>query len=106
MSAFQRTKGAAFEREVSRVLSDAFGIIVQRKLGQARDGGDDIQVGQYRIECKRRAAIAVHEWLEQCMAASSTGDIPIVIARADAKEAIVILRLADFLPLMAAKVTP
>ena len=100
MSAYQRRKGQGFEREISGYLSERLGRVVKRKLGQARDSGDDIQVGKFRIECKRRASLAVYAWLEQCIAACGT-DVPIVIARGDGKEAIAILRLDDLVPLIA-----
>ncbi|MEB3214605.1 MAG: hypothetical protein VKL39_24865, partial [Leptolyngbyaceae bacterium] len=35
MSASQRRKGAAAEREVSAILTDALGVAVKRKLGQS-----------------------------------------------------------------------
>ena len=102
MSAYERRKGASFEREISAYLSERLGFVVKRKLGQARDAGDDIQVGRFRIECKRRTRIAAYEWLDQCAAASNGAqDIPIVIARADGEDAIAIIRLADLVPLIA-----
>lgn len=96
MSKSQRTKGASFEREIANDLTADWGVLIQRNIGQARDGGDDITVPPFRIECKRRAGIAVYEWLEQCEAAAELSDIPVVIARADHKEAIVIMRYADW----------
>ena len=101
MSAYQRRKGATFEREIAAYLSDRLGRVVQRKLGQARDSGDDIQVGPFRIECKRRAALSVYPWLDQCLAAAGDGDIPIVVARGDGREALAIMRLEDLVPLLA-----
>ena len=63
---------------------------------------DDIEIGKFCIECKRRATIAVYAWLEQCEAATNgEREIPVVVARADGKEAIAILRLADLVPLIA-----
>jgi len=101
MSAFQRRKGAGFEREVANYLTDNLGFVVRRQLGQARDGGDDIRIHRYRIECKRRQSIAVMSWLEQCKAACSLAtDVPIVVARADGEEAIAILRLEDLVPMI------
>ena len=57
-----RNKGAAGERELAKILADELGIEVQRKLGQDRDGGDDIQVGKYRLEVKRREALRLDDW--------------------------------------------
>jgi hypothetical protein len=41
-----RDKGARGEREFAELLSNELGQVVKRKLGQARDGGDDISVGR------------------------------------------------------------
>lgn len=106
MSRSERVKGAAFEREIATYLSERLGRVVKRKLGQARDSGDDIQVGRFRIECKRRAAIAVYQWLKQCITAADESDIPVVIARADGQDAIAILRLDDLVPLIAGELGP
>lgn len=106
MSGYQRRKGAEFEREVATYLSDRLGLIVRRKLGQARDGGDDIQIGQFRIEVKRRHSLAFMAWLEQCIACSKQGEIPVVVARADGKEPVAIMRLADIVPLIAGELGP
>jgi hypothetical protein len=53
------------ERELSKILTDELGFEVKRKLGQARDGGDDIQIGKYRIEVKRREALRLDDWCQQ-----------------------------------------
>ncbi len=106
MSRYERERGAAFEREVAGILTEHLGVAVRRKLGQARDGGDDIQVGRFRIECKRRQRIAVYQWLEQCTVAAGERDIPVVVARADGEAAIAVLALADLLPLIAGEMGP
>ena len=52
-----RTKGATFEREVVNIIKEVLGEQVKRNLDQWRDGGHDIALGPYMIECKRRASI-------------------------------------------------
>jgi Holliday junction resolvase len=99
MGKAQRTKGATFERDVVNALKAA-GIDAARNLDQTRDGGGDIDVGAYMIECKRRASIAVYDWLDQCTRAARPGQIPVVVARGDRREAVVILRLDDFIPML------
>jgi Holliday junction resolvase len=96
MGKAQRTRGQVFEREIVNTLKDA-GIDAARNLDQTRDGGGDIDLGAYMIECKRRASIAVYEWLDQCTRAARPGQIPVVVARGDRREAVVILRLDDFI---------
>jgi Holliday junction resolvase len=60
-----RNKGARGENELAGILTDELGFEVKRKLGQARDGGDDIQIGKYRIEVKRREALRLDDWCQQ-----------------------------------------
>lgn len=102
MSKSQRNKGAGFEREVAGILSDALGTVVKRNLAQSRGGaseGPDITVGPFAIECKRRASIAVYDWLDQ--AARDAGDkVPIVVARADGRKPIVIMSLDAAIPMI------
>lgn len=82
MSKSQRAKGAAAEREIAALMTDHFGQIVKRKLGAARDGGDDIEVGPFSIEVKRRAKIAVTAFMEQAW--ENCGDkTPVVMMRED-----------------------
>lgn len=76
-----RNKGAAAERELAAMLSNELGIAVKRKLGQARDGGDDIQIGKFRIEVKRRETLAIEKWCKQVEAACSGQDVPVVAFR-------------------------
>ena len=87
-----RRRGAAAEREFAGMLSNELGQVVKRKLGQARDGGDDIQVGRYRIEVKRREKLAIEAWCKQVEAACTTAahigddgqvhqDVPVVVFR-------------------------
>src|SRR5689334_20038463 len=97
MSKSQRVKGAAFEREIANDLTESWGKKIQRNIGQARDGGDDITVKPFRIECKRRKGIAVYKWLYQCSeACTGTADVPIVVARGDGEDAIVIMAYEDW----------
>lgn len=105
MGASQRRKGAAGENELAKILSEQLGIVVQRKLGQARDGGHDLtQTGPFAWEVKRRKGIAVHEWVDQCAKACGPNDIPIVACRGDNKEWLVIMRLDDALPILRGEV--
>jgi hypothetical protein len=110
MGKSQRTKGATFEREISIEFSRALGMEFKRNIGQARDGGNDIAVGPLVIECKRRKTLGtVYGWLRQAAdACSSRGSIfdieadpnmPVVVAREDGGESIVIMKLDDFLTL-------
>lgn len=77
----RRQKGARGENELAQLLTDQLGFVVKRKLGQARDGGDDIQIGQYKIEVKRHERLSVMDWVRQVEATCGVGEIPIVVFR-------------------------
>lgn len=106
MSASQRRKGANGENELARILSDYFGRVVKRTLGQARDGGHDIETPPFRWEVKRRKAIAVYDFIEQAAQACQDGATPVVAMRADGKGWLVLMRLDDALPLIGGELTP
>lgn len=115
MSKTSRTKGANGEREVCKILSDALGETFTRKLGQARDSGNDIDLGPYRVEVKRRKKIAVTEFMEQaekaCLFASGDWEPghaadyfgklskPLVIMREDGEKWLVMQPLEDWIDL-------
>jgi len=92
-----RNKGAAAERELATILTDRLGFVVQRKLGQARDGGDDIQIGKYRIEVKRREALRLDEWCKQVQEACSEIDVPVVAYRRNGQPWRVVVPLEWFI---------
>ena len=100
-----RTKGAAGERELAEILSNELGVVVKRKLGQARDSGDDIQVGKFRIEAKRRETLALPAWCRQIEAHCQPGEVPIVAYRTNGQPWRIVLKLQDFLPLMRGELT-
>ncbi|QBJ80527.1 hypothetical protein [Aquitalea sp. USM4] len=95
-----RNKGAAGEREFCKLLSAELGMEIKRKLGQARDSGDDAQVGKFRFEVKRRERLEVMKWCEQVEEAAGAGEVPVVAFRQNGEEWRVVLKLSDFLPLM------
>lgn len=98
-----RNKGARGENELAAMLSDELGFVVKRKLGQARDGADDIEVGPFRIEVKRRETLAIMQWVRQIEACTPKNQIPVVAFRQNGQEWRVVLRMKDFLPLMSEK---
>lgn len=99
MSKMQRTKGAMYEREICDRLTQAVGRKVQRHIGQARDGGNDISVGNFIFECKRRKSLKTIEgWIQQAEAAKKTSEeTAVVVMRSDGGKSLVMLSLEDFL---------
>lgn len=100
-----RNKGAAAEREFTGILSDHLGTVVKRKLGQARDSGDDVQVGKFRIEVKRRETLAIMQWCRQVEACSAEHEVPVVAFRQNGQDWRIVMKLKDFLPLMAGELS-
>lgn len=100
-----RNKGAAAERELATILSDELGFVVKRKLGQARDSGDDIQVQKYRIEAKRRETLALPAWCRQIEKHCEPGEVPVVAYRQNGQPWRIVMKLEDFLPLLRGDLT-
>lgn len=108
MGKSQRNKGAAGEREWTKMLSTT-GVTAKRLLGQARDGGGDVPAPPLLWEVKRYAKFAVYQHIDQA-AASLTPEsrilaydgcaIPAVALRGDNREWLVVLRATDALPLL------
>lgn len=101
-----KRRGANSENELARILSDHFGRVVKRTLGQARDGGHDIETPPFRWEVKRRKKLAVYDFIEQAAEACQDGATPVVAMRADGKGWLVLMRLEDALPLIRGELTP
>ena len=87
-----RQKGAAFEREVAKLIDEHLGIKVKRDLEQYRasDHGDLIGLDGWTIECKRYSADRGAggsfrpAWWEQAVAAAlSSGNEPVLIYKYD-----------------------
>lgn len=101
MSASQRRKGAAYERELAkRWRDDGLYPEAKRGIGQARSGGEvsDVEGTPWWIEAKRRKRHDVRAAMRQAIEASD-GRAPVVVARYDgdaADEALVVMRLADW----------
>jgi len=65
VSAAQRNKGAAGERELVRLLGDRLGLDLTRRLSQWREGGHDLDGCGLAFEVKRRRTATpadVHRW--------------------------------------------
>ena len=89
-----RQRGQEGEREICALLSAEFGFVVRRRLGQERDSGHDVSLPGFTVECKRRKRIAgLYEWIAQADVAKCP---PVVLARADGREWLVVMRLSDW----------
>jgi Holliday junction resolvase len=91
MSKSQRTKGAAFEREIVIALNE-HGADAERNLSQSRDGGYDIDSRFGTWECKKRAKLAA------CLRPAE--NVRGVIFAQDHGERLILLRFKDAAQLM------
>ena len=96
MSLLSRRKGRAWEQEVARILRPLFGDGVRRGW-QSRSGKDasDIEGTPYHIECKHGKAVSVWAAMRQAVEASN-GRMPVVVAKLDRSEPLVVMRLSDW----------
>lgn len=91
-----RAKGAAAERELANLFSEYLGMTIKRKLGAPRDGGDDLEIGPYSVECKRSERLLIQEWWRQCT--KNAGDQkPLLCFRQSRGEWLCTMRLTDFI---------
>jgi hypothetical protein len=83
-------KGATFERDVCKWLGVNLGIETERLLGQARNGGADIETDHFLIEVKRRETLNLYEWWSQVLRAKENHPnkdiIPIVVFKQNRKD--------------------
>ncbi len=103
MGRSQRVKGAVYEREVAAKLTAALGTTAKRRLGQAREGGHDIDIDLPLVtECKRRKRpMEAMRWLKQADDSAKEG-MSLVVTRGDDSRDAVVMYLDDFLPVYAA----
>ena len=103
MGAKSRNKGAAFEREVARMIHDHRGIDVRRNLTQYQEKGHGDLVGWpgVVIECKRHATATRSQvdawWLETQAEAIVTEARPVLIYKADRQPVRVVVSAPDFI---------
>ena len=103
-----RNKGAAFEREVAKILSDATGVEWKRGLGQTRGGGseradvytEDLVGSLFHVECKNQKICNIKGAMKQALGdIKGTNKVPVVITKDTRQETLVTMRLEDWLPL-------
>lgn len=107
MAKISRQRGATYEREVANEIFDILGVRIKRNLKQYQQADEgDLLLGKYLIECKRRKAIAVHEFMDQAVKACEPGQTPVVIMRADGKKSLAVIHLPDLLKLLGNELDP
>jgi hypothetical protein len=78
----QRRKGAAAEREFAHIMGAELGMKFDRQLSQSRDGGCDLVMSGFAVECKRHESNPLRAWWAQaCISAKALGLMPAVAFR-------------------------
>ena len=98
MSAMQRRKGQAGERELFALLSDELGFTVRRNVDQARQGGaDGLDIPGWAVEAKRQETLSIPAWWAQAER-QAVRRKPILFYRASRKPWRAVLDLHDVAP--------
>ncbi|WP_259341659.1 putative PDDEXK endonuclease [Bordetella avium] len=85
MSKLSRTKGAAYERKVALMLSEATGMTWRRRV-RNHDGDsdvvcDDAALAHISIECKHADRLCLPAWWRQAQDQAGERGIPVLIYR-------------------------
>lgn len=100
MSKTSRTKGAAGEREVAKLLGERLGIDLRRRLAQYQSGGHDLDGWNgVAIEVKRHRKASqgdIATWWGQALEQCTNGEAPLLAYRADSQAWRFVLRPCDW----------
>lgn len=98
-----RLKGANFERQLAKKLTDATNIEFKRGLGQTRRGGAEVAdvvcdaLPMIHIEAKRQKRCNIKAAMFQAVDdIGATGKIPIVITKDDHQDILVTMKFEDW----------
>jgi hypothetical protein len=97
-----RTKGARWELEVAKRLAELFPNA--KRSFQARSGkeGCDVEHTPFWVECKHGKLVNLRGAIKQAIE-DSDGRTPVVVAKDDRSEPLVVMRFEDFLKLVGSK---
>lgn len=97
-----RDKGKRFELQVAHRLQE-YGIDASRSAqhcGKTGQAPDVIGVPHLHVECKAQERMHLYDWMAQAQRDSvETGDLPVVIHKANNKPILVSMRFEDFMEL-------
>ena len=93
-----RRKGAQFERDLAKLITENTNVDAKRGLGQTRSGGEevsDVDMDYIHIEAKRHKRCNIKAALRQAISdASVNGKIPVAVTKDD-REPILCTMLFD-----------
>lgn len=64
------------------------------------DGVDIVGTDEFKIQCKRGRKYAAITALDEVTCDRALGDVPVLVTRADERDAVAVLPLSDFLDLL------
>ena len=100
MGRSQRDKSARGEREFAGRMQELLGVECARRLGQERDGGSDVHVGEVAVQVKRAQAVRLYEWLRQAENDTPDGMMTALAWRRNGSGWVVAMPLEDWATLM------
>lgn len=101
MGRLSRTKGQVFERAIAARMREVFPNA--RRGLQFRDGMECPDVEEcpgWHLETKHHARLNVHAALRQAIHDAKPGSVPVVVAKANRTEPIVVMQFEDWLDLV------
>lgn len=92
-----RSKGQNFERKMSKMFNESFGLSTERNLQQSINGGDDlIGVPFFSIELKKHNTKTIGTWWKQCAeSARRQSKMPVLIYEMPRQKPTVVMRIED-----------
>lgn len=92
-----RQKGQNFERKMSKMFNESFGLATERNLQQSINGGDDLMgVPFFSIELKKHNTKAIGTWWKQCVeSARRQSKMPVLIYEMPRQKPTVVMRVED-----------
>lgn len=97
---FSKSKGSRFERDLAKELR-FYGYDARRTAqycGKTGDAADLIGLPKIHIEAKHQERMRLYDWYEQSVRdTGDSGDIPVVMHKANCRPILVSLSLEDFM---------
>lgn len=98
-----RVKGATFERDLAKYITENTNIDAKRGIGQTRSGGaevSDVDIPIFHIEAKRQKRCRIKAAMQQAIEDSNiNGKIPVAITRDDRADTLCTMLLDDWIKL-------
>lgn len=92
-----RAKGQNFERKMSKLFNEHFGLSCERNLQQSINGGDDLLgVPFFSIELKKHNTKSIGTWWRQCQESARRQDkMPVLIYELARAKPTIVMRADD-----------